>query len=48
MAQNPSPSNHKLSLCMIVKDEQDSLRACLASVRDYVDEIVVVWCGEPS
>jgi tetratricopeptide (TPR) repeat protein len=34
-----------LSLCMIVKDEQEMLPRCLAAVRDAVDEIVVVDTG---
>jgi len=31
-----------LSLCIIVKDEAEELERCLASVKDFVDEIVVV------
>ena len=34
-----------LSLCMIVKDEEQVLDRCLAGVRDAVDEIVVVDTG---
>lgn len=34
-----------LSLCMIVKDEEAMLPRCLAAVRDWVDEIVVVDTG---
>jgi glycosyltransferase involved in cell wall biosynthesis len=34
-----------LSLCMIVKNEQDVLDGCLTSARDAVDEIVVVDTG---
>lgn len=34
-----------LSLCMIVKDEQDQLAACLTSVQNLVDEIVIVDTG---
>ena len=34
-----------LSLCMIVKDEEAMIGRCLASVRDAVDEIVVVDTG---
>ncbi len=37
--------NPKISLCMIVRDEQDFLGDCLASVRDVVDEIIVVDTG---
>ncbi|HEY3612238.1 MAG TPA: glycosyltransferase [Gaiellales bacterium] len=35
----------RLSLCMIVKDEEELLPACLEAVRDAVDEIVVVDTG---
>jgi len=35
----------RLSLCMIVKDEQEMLPRCLAAVTDAVDEIVVVDTG---
>jgi tetratricopeptide (TPR) repeat protein len=34
-----------ISLCMIVKDEEAMLGRCLASVRPFVDEIVVVDTG---
>ena len=35
----------KLSLCMIVKDEARALGRCLASVRDWVGEMIVVDTG---
>lgn len=35
----------KLSLCMIVKNEEKNLARCLASVKDVVDEIVIVDTG---
>ncbi len=35
----------KLSLCTIVKDEAETLPACLDSVKDVVDEIVVLDTG---
>jgi len=35
----------ELSLCMIVKDEQARLGACLDSVRDAVDEIIILDTG---
>lgn len=38
-------SVQKISLCMIVKDEQKWLPGCLESVRGFVDEIVVVDTG---
>lgn len=34
-----------ISLCMIVRDEQDNLAACLGSVGDVADEIVIVDTG---
>ncbi len=34
-----------ISLCMIVKDEEDSLGRCLSSVREVVDEIIIVDTG---
>lgn len=34
-----------LSLCMIVRDEEENLDACLRSVKEHVDEIVVVDTG---
>lgn len=35
----------EISLCMIVKNEEDTLGRCLAGVRPYVEEIVVVDTG---
>lgn len=35
----------KLSLCMIVKDEEEVLARCLDSVKDCVDEIIIVDTG---
>nr|WP_249435830.1 glycosyltransferase family 2 protein [Paenibacillus sp. Marseille-Q4541] len=37
--------NKSISLCMIVKDEEQMLPACLESVQDAVDEIIVVDTG---
>ena len=34
-----------ISLCMIVKDEEQNLPGCLDSVKDLVDEIVIVDTG---
>lgn len=34
-----------ISVCMIVKDEEKFLSKCLDSVKDYVDEIVIVDTG---
>ena len=38
-------TNLKLSLCMIVKDEEEMLPRCLAAVAPAVDEIVIVDTG---
>ena len=35
----------RLSLCMIVRDNASTLGACLASIRPWVDEMVVVDTG---
>mgnify|MGYP000402317892 CR=1 FL=1 len=34
-----------ISLCMIVKNEEAVLARCLDSVRDLVDEIIIVDTG---
>lgn len=34
-----------ISLCMIVKDEEENLPACIESVRDLVDELIIVDTG---
>ncbi|MDE2104763.1 MAG: hypothetical protein KGL39_46430, partial [Patescibacteria group bacterium] len=36
----------KISLCMIARNAGDSLVACLESICEYVDEIVIVLAGE--
>lgn len=41
----PSGKGPRLSLCMIVKNEERFLRNCLESVRGVVDEIVIVDTG---
>ena len=38
-------SGRRLSLCMIVRDEEEMLPRCLAAVADAVDEIVIVDTG---
>ncbi|GAX60017.1 glycosyltransferase [Candidatus Scalindua japonica] len=38
-------NNPTLSLCMIVKNEEYFLPMCLDSVKDYIDEIVIVDTG---
>ena len=34
-----------ISLCMIVKNEENVLERCLNSVREFVDEIIIVDTG---
>lgn len=41
----PSASAPLLSLCMILKDEEYFIRRCLDSVRDHVDDMVLVDTG---
>jgi glycosyltransferase involved in cell wall biosynthesis/Tfp pilus assembly protein PilF len=41
----PAGMRPRVSLCMIVKDEEAALGACLASVADLVDEMIVVDTG---
>ncbi len=45
MDRKHGTGNPTLSLCMIVKNEEESLPTCLASVKDYVDEIIIVDTG---
>ena len=35
----------KISACMIVKNEEEHIRKCLSSIRDKVDEVIVVDTG---
>ncbi|MFG0216248.1 glycosyltransferase family 2 protein, partial [Brevibacillus porteri] len=35
----------KISLCMIVKNEEECLHKCLDSVKDLVDEMIIVDTG---
>jgi glycosyltransferase involved in cell wall biosynthesis len=42
---NDDPQRPTLSLCMIVRNEEERLGTCLESVSDLVDEIVVVDTG---
>lgn len=39
------PDHARVSLCMIVRDEEGQLEACLAPVADLFDEIVIVDTG---
>ncbi|MFQ5686342.1 MAG: glycosyltransferase, partial [Candidatus Scalindua sp.] len=45
LRQARASRNPTLSLCMIVKDEEKFLPTCLESVKDYVDEIIIVDTG---
>lgn len=45
MAALAGDDRPRLSLCMIVRDEEEGLPRCLTSVRGVVDEIVVVDTG---
>jgi glycosyltransferase involved in cell wall biosynthesis len=37
--------HNRLSLCMIVKNEEDCIERCLQSVKDIVDEMIIVDTG---
>lgn len=39
------PTAPKISLCMIVRDNESTIGPCLASIRPWVDEIIVVDTG---
>ncbi|NOR65484.1 MAG: glycosyltransferase, partial [Candidatus Scalindua sp.] len=43
--QDCESNNPTISLCMIVKNEEENLAQCLDSVRDFVDEIIIVDTG---
>jgi len=45
MKSNLKFKKPSLSLCMIVKNEEEYLQECLASVEDVVDEIILVDTG---
>jgi tetratricopeptide (TPR) repeat protein len=45
MSQKYGINNPTLSLCMIVKDEEESLPTCLESISGYVDEIIIIDTG---
>lgn len=38
-------NNMSLSLCMIVKNEENTLERCLESVKDIVDEMIIIDTG---
>lgn len=44
-AKAKAPTGLTLSLCMIVKDEEEMLPGCLEAIRGAVDEIIVVDTG---
>ncbi|MGL4911738.1 MAG: glycosyltransferase, partial [Romboutsia sp.] len=35
----------EISLCMIIKNEENILKRCLDSVKDFVDEIIIIDTG---
>jgi GT2 family glycosyltransferase/tetratricopeptide (TPR) repeat protein/2-polyprenyl-3-methyl-5-hydroxy-6-metoxy-1,4-benzoquinol methylase len=43
--QTANPKPPRLSLCMIVRDNETTIGPCLASIRPWVDEIVIVDTG---
>ncbi|MBW2569660.1 MAG: tetratricopeptide repeat protein [Deltaproteobacteria bacterium] len=43
--QGVDTTSPRISLCMIVKDEEKCLPGCLDSVKDHVDEMIVVDTG---
>jgi tetratricopeptide (TPR) repeat protein len=43
--KNSLANRATISACMIVKNEEEHLPACLASIRNWVDEIIVVDTG---
>ena len=45
MSKQIEQDGSKITLCMIVKNEEKLLPQCLASIRDHMDEIVVVDTG---
>jgi tetratricopeptide (TPR) repeat protein len=45
MLQQSAQRHGTVSACMIVKNEEELLGDCLASIRDWVDEIIVVDTG---
>ncbi len=45
LADSIVPGTQKISLCMIVKNEEKFLPGCLASVKGLVDELIVVDTG---
>jgi len=38
-------ARRRVSLCMIVRDNEDTIEACLASIRPWVDEIIIIDTG---
>lgn len=43
--KNRPGKSARISLCMIVKNEEECLNRCLDSVKDYVDEMIIVDTG---
>lgn len=45
LLQKSQASRPRISACMIVRDEEELLPDCLASIRDWIDEIIIVDTG---
>ena len=45
VTQEEAEHPHTLSLCMIVRDNEDTIGPCLESIKPWVDEIIVVDTG---
>ena len=43
--KNSSPHQHRVSLCMIVRNEESCITRCLTSLKPIADEIIVVDTG---
>ena len=44
--QKISDMNNRISACLVVYNEEKIIKNCLASIKDAVDEIIVVHDGE--
>ena len=42
---NPTSGGGRLSICMIVKNEEEALPKCLSSIQGLADELIVVDTG---
>lgn len=44
-SEKPRPAGPRVSLCMIARDEEENLAACLRSIAGHVDEMIVCDTG---